>query len=247
MDVRGSSGELAEQTLRITPGEGAKGTQVYYGTLDYCNAVKAEALATRSGVSIDLDYSQPPLCKLTIYSPDFPDESTDGIIATTFELHGNQQQKSVFEHPNFIALDDNTQKAIRQAVDDRDYSALGTGALKFYRWAIQDVPLWTAQFVYRVSQVVSSRATVSVAFANTKKLHTTAAILGETNPPAELFWSASAAYASLDDTVPDGWALAWYKQTPTITGTAGRKFTIQLEYVLDLYPIDLYGGSLINA
>lgn len=247
MEVLGSAGELSEQTLQITPGEGAKGTQVYYGTLDYCNAVKAEALSTRPGISVLLDYSQPPLAKLTIYTPDFPDESSNGLIATTFELHGNQQQKSVFEHPQFGLATTADRQAVRRAVDDRDATGLSAEGLKFYNWALRDIPWWTAQYVYRVSQVVSSQAVIDVAFANAERLMSTAAVLDETNPPAELFWSLPAAYASISDTVPEDSVLAWFKQTPQITGTAGRKFTIQLEYVLDRYPLDLYGGDLVDV
>jgi hypothetical protein len=95
-----------------------------------------------------------------------------------------------------------------------------------------------SQYVFRLTQTVSSRYSQKVVFSNVDRIYSTLQLLSETNPPSSLVFSV--AQIPVPNTVPPGYAYGWLKKTPTVLTIAGNKIEITLEYWREIWSTYAY-------
>ena len=252
--ILGQSVALRYARPSFDPVRGARTEFGYEGT----EAALAGIIATLpSYFAWDLDNTNSPDCKLTIWIPDFSNEGESSTSYTLrYELGGNDIQKSIYEHPSCLALGESTILLIKQQVkkaaahdETSAYvpSASLTGtAREFYSLINKGTDSYVvSQYVFKITQTVSSRWTSRVGFANIERIYSTATLANEANPPATMLFSLSQIDSYLRPaTNPSGYAYGWLKKTPTVQQVAGNRFEITSEYWLETWSTLLYGALI---
>jgi len=217
------------------PSRGPSFTQYYEGTKEAIEELERQLV----GVRYEVDYTSPPIAKLSITQTGYSEnEDPNAILDVQYELLANTSSKSIFEHPVARALGQAVILQIRDALDRSpgDAAPSFTGnTLKIYDMAItgQDTYI-DSQFVFRVTQIIGRRANeIPVAFTDVNKIYTTAEMLAEISTPraytTAIQLAAAAAQASFG-TIPADYTLGWLKQAPTLNTVADNKIALNFEY-----------------
>ena len=230
----------------MDPARGPTTETIYEGTFD---AVLA-AEATLTNVAYDADYSNPPVARLTIYSPDYGDTNDDpnSIILTTFDLLANTSQRSGYEHRKSLAISASSPETIRvikTAIrkNTAPSVALTDNSLKLYNHMLNGQDQFVdSQFVFKLTQYISRRAVIGIAYSGVNKIYTSASLIAETNPTGIYAAAIGFAFEAVRDSVyggidnvPAGFTLGWLKQAPTITTVADNKSAVSIEYWLEAW------------
>jgi hypothetical protein len=199
-----------------------------------------------------------PTHKLYVTTPENPTDGTGGIIAVQYELLGNNQQFDLRLHPKAIALGTPTIKKINNvlnnAKDDNgrainteaEITTIGGDALQLYNLLLQENgnrAFQKSQYVFRVTQIASNRATINVAYSDVEKIYTTAQMLAETGPPSGILTAIADAVTGSNPGAHAGYQYGWLKQTPTVTTAANNKIQISVEFWLELWSTWIYDSA----
>lgn len=210
-----------------------------------------------AGYTAEIDATG-PTHKLYITTPENPTDGTGGIIATQYELLGNNQQFDLRLHPKALALGAPTIKVINNVLNgardndqhlintESDISAIGTEALTLYNLLLQENgnrAFQKSQYVFRLTQIASNNATINVAYANVEKIYTTEQMLSETGPPSGILSAVADAVTGSDPGIHSGYQYGWLKQTPTVTTAANNKIQVTVEYWLELWSTWIYAPA----
>lgn len=196
-----------------------------------------------------------PKGTLTIRTPDAGDPNDDGqdqILNTTFELQANTSQKSGYEHYRALALGRATIKNIKNAVSNTTTAAnptfIGDADTLYAHMVNSQDSFISPQFVFKLSQIVSRKAVVTIGYTNTSRIYTSAQLKAETNPTSLFLTAIDEAVSTVQTdqyggSVPAGYFLGWLKQAPTITTIAGEKQSISVEHWLEAWSTFYYANA----
>jgi hypothetical protein len=230
------------------PTRGPSTVAVYTGTIEALNAVAA----TSSPDQVVRLVQAGPLGELTISTADYVDSQTSSIVIPKFELLGNDIQKSLYTHPRSLALgkDSNGIEIVSLVKQKYEYlrennkaeankiTLLGDASELFDMLLRGETDYVASQYVFRLTQTVSSRYSEKVVFSNVDRVYSTLQLLSETNPPASLVFSV--AQIPVPSTVPSGYNYGWLKKTPTVLTISGNKIEITLEYWREIWSAYAY-------
>lgn len=199
-------------------------------------------------------------CIITYATSTPVDGNGDEQVFDTWELLGNDVEKSVFQHPNTLVLDESLMAFVRNSLKRAEEDDTGTftfvssnNATMLFRHALNGYDgFLLSQYVLRRTSTVPSTSNVRASFTNTFKIHTTAQLKTQENIPANILFSLDQIDAHLptaplsswkypsDFTPPIGGSAkttdtpvmkwGWLKRTPTIMQAAGNKFSLTYEY-----------------
>lgn len=188
-----------------------------------------------------LDDSQAPLCRLEVHTPDA------GDVATTWELVGNNIQKSIFEHPRTLALSYSDIELLRDKTTSERIANITSLSSLDARWLadilIRDTDSYTEdQFVFRITQIVPRNSVAVIALNNSQDIYSTSQIIAETGPGAVLL----TALATIDSTpiaVTAGYAYGWKKSAASFQQVGYNRFATTIDYVQSVWSMYLYDLS----
>ena len=259
MRIIGPNPTLVSWRLEKDPTKGFSSIYTWEGSRA---AVFGLATMVTSDQKYSIDDSDKPLYRIVISSPDSgaSDVSTDYILE--WELLGNDVEKSVYEHPNALALGDKMLTAIKIAIkeiedasvldsstvyatNETNLTAIATligvssaNALSLFRLIVKGTTAFVlSQYVLRRTQTVSSRAQLQYSYANVEKIHTAAQVWADSTMPEPVRFVISTMTAP---TAQAGYTWGWLKKTPTLTQAAANKFQSTQEWWLDQWSDFLY-------
>lgn len=206
----------------------------------------------------DLDNSDAPIFRLTVYSPDPytangvaipPGASVETYV---WELLANLKEKDLSEHPTFAALSDETiaiiQNFLKKPTPGTDPAIINgsevTLGLRYYKMLLRGVKkFFTEEYVLRYTVAASNKRLLNMAYANTDRTFTASS--------ASAFASAAGldlptGIAAAINTIPsktapaDDYWWSWLKRAPTSRQRVIGKVEITAEYWLDIWQKDLY-------
>jgi hypothetical protein len=241
MRVLGQPYAISNIVRGFDPVRGPSTEVTFTGTIEALNALN---LTLASDQTARLVQSTSPLAELIVTTPDYYDSTSTDQSTLKYELLGNDIERSIWNHPSAIALSDEDKTNIKAAILDPQGSAIEAigDALSVYNLLRNGTDSYTvSQFVFRVTQTVSSRFTTRVGFSNLNRIYSTTSMVSETGPPSTLIFSVSSIPSS---TAPSGYAYGWLKRTPTVSQTAGNKFEITIEYWLETWSTFIYGAAV---
>lgn len=178
-----------------------------------------------------------------------PDLTTD-----TWEILGNEIQKSLLEHPTVEALGRDTIRNIQFFVDNPDLDPTTgspplTGiALSAYERMIKGATHYAlGQYVLRHTTNVSNNYGINVADFNIERIYTTSQLIGETTNanswifpmPGRLVYKLQTLAAPA---FQSGYLWGWRKLPSTETTTAGNRVGIVTEYWLEQWDVAIAYG-----
>ena len=259
MQIVGPNPILVSFRLERDPVKGFSSVYTYEGSQ---LAIFGLATNVRADQKYVIDDSDKPLYKLIISSPDSgsPDPATDYVLE--WELLGNDNERSIYDHPNSRYLGTAMLTAIKIAVktvedaetldasatvtdEETNLTTLATGlgisainSVKLFRLLIKGTTSYvTSQYVLRRTQTVSSRAQLEYTFSNVDKIHTSAQVFADGTMPQPVQFAIATIPAPISQA---GYEWGWLKKTPSITQTAGGRFQGTQEWWLDQWSTFLY-------
>lgn len=175
------------------------------------------------------------------------------LAVDEWQVTGNEIQKSLFEHPEFSGIDEDTIDKINDGLRDNTHSdAIGlTGnPLILYNFLKRGQTHYAlGQYVIRHSTNVSNNSTFSVSDANVERIYSFGQLNNElTNPnlwvyPFPLRLQTKIANIPAPPFTPAGYLWGWRKLPSTEHTAAGNRIAITTEYWLEQWPLILYPRS----
>lgn len=159
----------------------------------------------------------------------------------TWELVGNDSEKSLYQHQKCKAFDNTLVAFIRQGVanstsDGSPTVLANADAQKLYDHLVAGYEGFElSQFVLRRTTTTSRRSTLKAIFTNTHKLFTAAQLQAAELIPAEVLFDIAQVEATAPALATGGaldgiFKYRWLKKTPTVTQQARHKFAKTYEY-----------------
>lgn len=225
--------------IRVTgnPTTGRTVEYRYEGTMD---AVRALANVLPAGSDFVLDENDPPKSTLVVRVQGVSEDQA--VLSATFDLKANTQQKSLYEHPNSIALGNDTLLDIRKAIK-KSTAFTGTGwAATLYARVLRGQDTYiVSQPVFRTTQMVRTRRQFNFAVGNLDRVYSDAQLIREANPYAPFIqgiqdFSAAMTADVYQGAPPAGYTVGWLKQSYEVTNVAGNRVAATLEYWLEAWP-----------
>jgi hypothetical protein len=242
MTVNGTaSGANSGNYESFDPSRGYSYQRIFRGTEQYCRSIIPTLSSDQAWT---LDGLNSPVWTLTVMTPDYDGAASSSSVVITYELPGNMIQRSLWEHPRAIAIEADTKTRIKTAIAneaDVTGAALSGDALLVYNALRNGQDSFAVgQYVFRINQTISTRNQLSISYDNTLELYTSAQVISETGATGIYATAITNAEASYPFDVPSGSSLRWLKQPPSITGTAGNRVTVSIEYWLEAWSTLFY-------
>jgi hypothetical protein len=241
---------LVGPRTRITQ-DATRGVTVEYHYEGTIESIRAAASTLAAGTDYDLDETNPPKATLVIRSQGLANDGDENgaLLAAQFDFKSNTQQKSIFEHPDFTSLSNDTINEIRDKLKKNAKGTFTGKDLALYNRMLRGQDYYFAvQPVFQTTQVIKNRREYTFAVGNTMSVYSDAQLITETNPyapyPAAIAGqSASFLATQLGGSVASGYTLGWLKQSVEIRNVAGNRSAATLEYWLDAWPTSTPGGN----
>ena len=259
MQIVGPNPILVSFRLERDPVKGFNSVYVWEGSQ---LAIFGLANSVRPDQKYVIDDSDKPVYRLIISSPDSGSPNLANDYVLEWELLGNDNEKSIFEHPNSRALGTTVLSSIKEGIkqvedepaataSERETAVLNgiddlcfdlnvdaAAADALFALLIKGATSYvTSQYVLRRTQTVSSRAQLEYTFSNVDKIHTSAQVFADGTMPQPVQFAIATIPAPA---AQDGYQWGWLKKTPSITQAAGGRFQGTQEWWLDQWTTFLY-------
>lgn len=261
-EFRGNYTISAPNEIRYSfvPFRGWQTVWVYRSKQELIFTLSIEFEASNSGASLELvRVDQSPLWQLTVTF----DYRNDGVSVekpvNTWELLGNDVQKSIYEHPTTLALGIDTITAVKVAIqsvsaaspgEEQAAKAAAIANIRKVAGANGDVAeeLFTliyketthfsvSEFVLRHTQTVSNSYLSQFSLDSIEYLYTTEQLIAESSIPSSVVFDLS---SIAEPAEKPGYLWTWLKRSPQIQFVAGAKIQVTQEYWLDQWSTYLY-------
>lgn len=222
-------------------------------------------------VEIDLTEDASPNSTLTITYADPQDGTGQTELSTDYwELHGNDIQKSILEHPLYGGLSASAQAMLRSEIANAEQADPGTSYVadfsdykatpisrritptqqiilsQLYDLWVRDQRHYTeSQFVLRKTQMISSNYQLNLAMNGLNQIWLLGQITSTETVPDVILASVlnipnRVVLIPGTATVDGRWLFGWLKRSPTITQRANNRFEVVQEWWLEVWPILIY-------
>jgi hypothetical protein len=212
----------------------------YEGTATGINALIATLYSYER---YEIGTSDPPIYRITVYTPDPAD-------APVWELLANLKEKDIFEHPDSKAISvANINKLIKwtkssDPTTEPSFTADGTqtAATNLYNLVRNGTrKYFTEEYVLRYTLTATNAVQLNLAYANTDKIFTPAQLANPGTSGITLPAGISASIGNIPaKTAPSNWVWGWLKRAPTARQTSLGKVVITGEWWLDLWSTFVY-------
>lgn len=221
---------------------GPSTTFTYEGT----HEAIASASAQITGANWRANYNTgTPKAILTVSTPDYGEGSqVEGVIATEFELVNNMDQRHGFEHKKSLALGvpaiDDIRVKLKANTTAAATAFTGNKRTLYEAMRLEQSSFQVSQWAFKMQQVVTRRAVLTVAQAGLNEVYTLAALIAETNPPDPYLTAITEATRQVrvdyyQDSIPEGHTLGWKKSGFSLNNIAGNRAVVSIEFWLEAW------------